>query len=118
MIINYHGRKFTGISNAAHGQVSGDTVFHYSQHDFILTATYNGGDIHEGYLLGRVNQDSSLDFAYHHLDIHGKLKSGYCHSIPELLQDGRIRLHESWYWTYGGDGKGESVIEEILNQKK
>ena len=42
-----------------------------------------------------------------------KLKNGFCKSIPELLPDGRIRLHETWEWTYGGDGTGESIVEEI-----
>ena len=63
-------------------------------------------------MTGLVHEDSSLYFAYHHLDTDGRLKSGYCHSTPEVLPDGRIRLHEQWEWTHGGEGKGESVVEE------
>lgn len=113
MKINYHSRKFAGVFNTPNGQVNGDTVFQYAQHDEILTATYDGGRIVQGYLLGIVHDDNSLTFVYHHIDTHGNLKSGHCVSTPELLADGRIRLHEKWEWTYGGQGTGESVVEEM-----
>ncbi len=113
MKINYHGRKFAGVTNTPNGQVSGDTVFHYSQNDFVLTAKYSGGSIGEGYMLGKVNEDNSLDFVYHHFDIAGNLRSGHCQSTPELLPDGSILLHEKWHWTFGGEGIGESIVKEI-----
>ena len=113
MKINYHGRKFTGVTNSPNGQVNGDTVFHYSQYEFILSATYRGGSILEGYILGHVHEDNHLDFVYHHIDIDGQIKSGHCVSAPEILNNGRIRLNEKWEWTYGGKGTGDSVVEEI-----
>jgi hypothetical protein len=111
--INYHGRKFRGISNTPNGQVSGDTIFHYTQSGNKLIATYTGGSILDGHMIGHVHEDNSLEFVYHHIDDAGVLKSGRCKSTAEILNDGRIRLHESWEWTNGGDGKGSSVIEEI-----
>ena len=115
MKINYHGRKFSGISNTPNGQVSGDTIFHYEQHENILKASYSGGSIIQGEMLGQVLDYNSLYFAYHHIDVNGQLRSGYCHSVAEVLADGRIRLHEKWEWTHGGEGKGDSVVEEIKN---
>lgn len=111
--INYHGRKFSGITNTPNGQVSGDTVFHYHQSGNTLTATYSGGSIVDGHMKGHVHDDGSLDFVYHHIDTEGLLKSGHCTSKPEMLQDGRIRLYETWNWTFGGEGAGESIVEEI-----
>jgi hypothetical protein len=113
MKINYHHRKFTGVTNSPSGQVSGDTIFHYQQHDNMLTASYSGGSIRQGYLLGLVNEDNSLDFVYHHIDEHQTLKSGHCHSVPEMLPDGRIRLLEKWSWTFPKQGAGNSIVEEI-----
>ncbi len=113
MKINFHNRRFAGLTNTSNGQVTGDTIFHYMHHGNILTATYSGGIIIEGHILGHVNDDNSLDFVYHHLDTAGNLKNGFCHSVPELLPDGRIKLMESWEWRFGGEGKGESVVEEI-----
>ncbi|MEO6131717.1 MAG: n-acetylglutamate synthase, partial [Saprospiraceae bacterium] len=99
MKINYHGRKFRGFENTANGQVSGATVFTYSQSGSILQATYSGGSILQGQMLGVVHEDNSLSFVYHHIDSDRHLRNGYCKSIPELLPDGRIRLHEKWEWT-------------------
>lgn len=42
-----------------------------------------------------------------------QLHSGYCKSVPEILADGRIRLHEEWQWTSGDNTNGKSIIEEI-----
>jgi hypothetical protein len=113
MKINYHGRQFRGITNTPNGQVSGETSFYYEQDGIQLTATYRGGSIEQGHMLGQVYDDNSLYFVYHHIDTQGHLKSGYCHSVAEVLEDGRIRLHERWEWTHGGEGKGESVVEEV-----
>jgi hypothetical protein len=113
MKINYHNRQFAGIVNSPNGQVSGDTKFHYQQRGNILHATYQGGSILMGQMLGRVNEDNSLYFTYHHFDINHQLKSGCCYSRPKLLPDERIQLHESWEWTHGGAGEGESIVEEI-----
>ena len=113
MKINYNRRKFTGVSNSSSGQVSGETVFEYFQEGNHFTGLYSGGSILSGQMMGIVHEDNSLHFVYHHIDTHQQLRNGYCHSLPELLEDGRIRLHEKWQWTYGGDSEGESVIEEI-----
>ena len=113
MKINYDGKRFTAVSNTPNGQVSSETIFHYYQQEGILSGTYSGGAIRVGTLLGKINEDNSLFFVYHHIDIHGELKSGYCHSSPEMMDNNKIRLHEKWEWTFGGGGKGESVVEEI-----
>ena len=116
MSIDYNNRKFTGVSNSVHGQVSNETVFQYYQQANILTGTYSGGKIQSGHLIGLVYDDSSLEFVYHHLDTDGKLMSGFCRSIPRMSDDGRIHLYEKWHWTFGGEGSGESIVEEISDQ--
>ena len=45
--------------------------------------------------------------------VHAKYQaSGRCHSRIEVLDDGRLRMHETWEWT-SQPGNGTSVIEEI-----
>lgn len=39
--------------------------------------------------------------------------TGTCNSRPELLKNGKIRLHEEWQWTSGDKSKGKSILEEI-----
>lgn len=43
----------------------------------------------------------------------GKLMTGICQSQPELMDNQKIRLHESWQLTSGDGTKGQSVLEEI-----
>lgn len=116
MAIHYDGRLFRPVTNAPNGQVCGETLFRYSQSGAVLTAGYSGGGIRTGSMLGLVQDDGSLRFCYHHLTDAGELRSGVCDSRPEILDDGRIRLHESWRWTLGADpatAEGHSIVEEV-----
>jgi len=111
--INYDNRKFRSVDNTANGEVSGKTLFHYHQENNIIWATYEGGSIHFGTLVAKVHDDNHLDMRYSHVNTNGKLMTGKCHSTPEVLSDGRLRLHEQWQWTSGDQSKGTSIIEEI-----
>lgn len=115
MAIDYHGRVFRPLSNTAGGQVTGGTIFRYSQAGNLLTAHYSGGGIRHGQMTGTVDEAGNLEFCYHHLTDAGELRSGICRSRPALLPDGRIRLEEEWRWTYPEGGQGRSVVEEIAS---
>lgn len=113
MKINYDGRKFRSVANSAGGEVGFDTIFNFHQQEHIVTAEYSGGEIAYGHLTAVCDADGRLDMAYHHVNRAGVLMAGVCDSIPEILADGRVRLHDKWRWTHGGEGSGESTIEEI-----
>jgi hypothetical protein len=112
-VIDYDERVFGSVSNSDSGDVGTGTVFRYRQQGKIVWATYEGGAVAQGTLIARVQADGSLDMRYQHVTIDGAMKTGRCLSRPEILVDGRIRLHERWQWTEGGSEAGESVIEEV-----
>lgn len=112
-MINYHNRKFRPIVNSENGETSGDTVFQYVQEGNILTASYSGGAIKKGHLIGLVDENGNIDMRYHQVNAQGELMTGICRSIPELLENGNIRLHETWQWTSGDRSEGRSIVEEI-----
>jgi hypothetical protein len=68
-----------------------------------------------GLLIAKVGDDGCLDMRYQHLNTAGELMTGICRSTPELLPDGRLRMHESWQWASGDGSTGESVIEETCS---
>ena len=111
MSVDYDGRRFRGVSNTADGEVSGATVFAYRQRGDVVWATYAGGGVRQGTLVATVDADGTLDVRYAHVNDAGALRTGTCVSTPERLADGRLRLHERWRWTDGGEGT--SVVEEI-----
>ena len=110
----YNNKTFRSVTNTTNGEVSSETIFHYHQQDKLVWAEYAGGSIVKGFLIATVQADDSLDMRYEHVNIEGELMTGTCLSRPELLPDGRLRLHEKWQWTSGDQSSGESVIEEIL----
>ena len=111
--MNYHNKTFRSVTNTPNGTVSGDTIFHYRQTGSIVTAEYTGGSIVFGQLLASMDESGNLDMRYHHITDQGLIQTGTCQSAPELLPDGRIRLHESWKWTSGDASSGHSIIEEF-----
>lgn len=111
--INYDNRFFRSVANSTSGEVSAETVFHYRQKDSVIWATYEGGAIQFGTLTAKIMENGELEMRYSHVNTAGELMTGECLSTPEILHDGRIRLHEKWRWTCGNFATGESVIEEI-----
>ncbi len=112
-MINYNGKRFSPVSNTENGEVDAETVFHYKQQGNVLSCDYSGNTILQGHLIGLVSDDGQIDMRYHQVNTQGILMTGTCQSTPEILPDGRIRLHESWQWTSGDGSKGNSVLEEV-----
>lgn len=112
-VINYNNRKFRAVQNTENGETSAETVFHYCQEANILSAEYAGGKIIKGHLIGLVDEVGNINMRYHQVNSLGELMTGICQSKPEILDNGKIRLHETWEWTSGDRSRGESVIEEI-----
>ncbi|MBC7932606.1 MAG: n-acetylglutamate synthase [Rubrivivax sp.] len=111
--INYNERTFAAVSNSEGGEVSSETIFHYRQEGDVVWATYAGGEVAFGTLVAKALGDGSLDMRYSHVNLRGELMTGVCRSTPEVLPDGRLRLHERWRWTCGDFSGGESVVEEF-----
>lgn len=111
--MNYNNKTFRAVSNTDNGETSAETIFRYKQAGNVLTAEYRGGRILTGHLLGLVDEAGQLDFRYHQLNTNGELMTGRCQSVPELLPNGKIRLHETWQWTSGDQSSGTSVVDEV-----
>lgn len=113
--ITYHDRRFRAVETAANGEVSGETRFHYRQRGDVVWGTYEGGGVRQGTLVATVDAAGGLDMRYAHVNAHGELMTGLCRSTPEVLPDGRLRLHERWQWTSGDESAGTSVVEELAS---
>ena len=113
MPISYDGRTFRTVMNAETGNVTADTLFHYHQKGSVVWATYEGGGVLFGTLVALADEPGRLDMRYQHVSRGGELMTGICRSEPELLPDGRLRVHEAWRWTCGDHSSGTSVIEEL-----
>jgi hypothetical protein len=114
MEINYHNRKFRVVTNSSNGETSPETIFYYHQDGAVVWGEYSGGEIVRGSLIAKADSQGRLSMTYQHMNTEGEVRTGCCHSTPELLPDGRLRLHEKWEWTFGDHAEGESMIEEVI----
>ncbi len=111
--MNYNNRKFKPVSSSQNSETSEETIFIYSQEKNIITSSYKGGNIKEGHLIGLVDEQGNIEMRYHQVNNKGDLMTGICFSTPEIMSNGKIRLHETWEWTSGDKSKGQSILEEI-----
>jgi hypothetical protein len=110
-LINYNNRRFLFIKKEADGL--SDTIFYYHQNGDVVWGTYEGGTIVFGNFLAQSDKQGRLDLRYQHVNIKGEIMTGTCQSTPEIMPDGRIRLHEDFQWTSGDFSRGKSTVEEI-----
>lgn len=113
MSINYDNKVFRPSQNTENGETSEKTIFRYKQEGNILTSEYAGGRILRGHLIGLVDEEGRIEMRYHQVNIRGELMTGICFSEPEIMENGKIRLHESWVWTSEPRTKGSSILEEV-----
>ncbi len=99
--------------NSENGEVNEQTIFTYHQKGKLLWAEYSGGNILKGFLIGTVSINGEFDFVYHHMNQAMQVKTGKCHSVPSVLEDGKIELSEKWEWTSGNYSEGESLLVEV-----
>ncbi|QXP59450.1 n-acetylglutamate synthase [Olleya sp. HaHaR_3_96] len=94
--MNYHNKNFNPVTNSDHAETSAETVFKYKQNEPILTAKYSDEQIVEGHLIGIVDQKECIDMRYNQINVKGELMTSVCQSKPEVMANGKIRLHENW----------------------
>ncbi len=110
-LISLHGMRMNVISSAKGGVVSSETVFEFEQKQAVVSARYRGGQIIDGYLIGRI-EGGILDFRYVQTDDQGNLDSGRSWAEFDRSEDGRLRLVEHFQWATRPGG-GTNIFEEI-----
>jgi hypothetical protein len=107
--IGYDGRRFSPATDSA----GPHPVAHYHQRDDLVWGEFAGGEVRCGSLAGTSDTEGVLSFAYCMVLDTGQTIVGICRSVPEILDDGRIRLTENWERFGDGAGAGISTLEEL-----
>jgi hypothetical protein len=100
------------VSGDAAGVVSADTELVFEQEGDTFSSRYRGGKVIDGYLIGRLLADGSLEFRYVQADTDGNLDAGHSTGFLARLPDGRLRLTENFQWTTRPQ-RGQNVFEEV-----
>jgi hypothetical protein len=107
-MIDYDGRQFRDTGHGPDGPAA-----EYRQSGDLLWAEFAGGAVRRGSLTGRCHSDDSIEFTYTMVLTDGSILAGHCESTPEVLPDGRVRLHERWERYGPHAASGTSELEEL-----
>ncbi|MEM9648545.1 MAG: hypothetical protein AAF969_08690 [Bacteroidota bacterium] len=99
------------IQTAANGVVNHETLFQFSQKENLVYATYAGGQIQMGFLVGSL-QESALHFSYCQLQIDGKLDNGMSKAELSHGPENKIRLTEHFEWKSRPGETGTNIFEQ------
>ena len=100
------------IQTAQNGVVNELTIFSFSQTDNFVSATYSGGQIMKGYLVGTMNKEK-LVFSYCQLQVDGKLDNGQSECDITIGENGKLRLTEHFKWASRNDEAGVNIFQEL-----
>jgi hypothetical protein len=102
------------VQTAKNGIVDHETIFHFKQEMNTVTATYTGGRIRAGYLVGILVEDQ-LNFTYCQIRDTGELDHGESHcTLKEDQRDGKLMLEEQFAMETGKvQEKGINIFKEL-----
>lgn len=109
--MNLNNVKMNVIETAGNGVVNELTVFTFSQTGSFVSASYSGGQILKGYLVGILDQ-SKLSFSYCQLQTNGKMDNGQS-ECDVLLENKKIRLVEHFTWASRNGETGTNIFQEL-----
>lgn len=109
--MNLNNVRMNVVETAGNGVVNELTIFTFSQKDDFVSATYSGGQILKGYLVGTLSQNK-LSFAYCQLQTDGKMDNGRS-ECDLLVANGKIRLVEHFTWASRNGETGVNIFQEL-----
>jgi hypothetical protein len=109
--MNLDNLRMNVIETAGNGIVNELTIFTFSQTDNFVSATYSGGPILKGYLVGTLDQNK-LSFSYCQLQTNGKMDNGQS-ECDVLIENEKIRLVEHFTWASRNGETGINILQEL-----
>lgn len=109
--IDLNGLRMNAVQTASGGVVNADTVFEFAQSGERVWATYAGGLVERGYLVG-ILRDERLEFRYCQVQRDGTLDGGHSRCELRRSADGRAEIVEHFEWG-SRPGGGTNVIREM-----
>jgi hypothetical protein len=109
-MINFNNKTFVCIDNPNNGDVTSETTFFFKQMGKIVRATYNGGNVKFGVLIGMINESGVHQASFNHLCKDSQISGGTCTLIPESVCKNN-KLQGTWQTS---KEKIELIFEEIV----
>lgn len=111
--MHLNNKQFVTAYNK-NGLSSNETIFFYLEKENIITATYKGGSIIQGSILGkRIDKSNKISLIYQCITTDGELKAGESKGTITQDKNGKIVLDFDWNWLNGDLSGGTSRYIEI-----
>lgn len=107
------GIKMNVVKTADNGVVNQDTIFTFSQKDYVVSAEYQGGRILKGYLIGKLSPQNQLEFSYCQMQTDSKLDNGLSTCQLSKNENGKIILIEHFEWKSRPGEFGTNIFQEL-----
>ena len=104
------GKRMRVTSVSSTDGIDAHTIFAFRQSGGTVWASYAGGNIAQGFLIGTLD-DGVLTFDYIQVTRDGRRDKGESRCELGLSPDGRLQLTERFQWS-SRDGSGVNVLEE------
>ena len=109
------GLTFQALSNSSHGTINTNTTMTFvSDDESDIIATYHGGTIKTGNVVGRWIDPGTMEMLYHCITVTGELKAGRALASFHRDAGALLHMHLDWQWLTGDQSTGSSQwIEHI-----
>ena len=102
------GLTMNAVRTAPNGVVGPETIFEFRQEGDLVQASYAGGRVAAGHLIGRLRGDR-LEFRYCQTHADGGLDGGRSECELRRSEAGLVQIVERFAWD---GGTGTNVIQE------
>ncbi len=99
-------------ATAANGVVDSSTLLRFRQRGGRVWATYGGGRVRRGWLVGRF-ADDRLRFRYAQSEVDGSIHGGRSQCEVRRMETGLVRIVEHFAWSTR-TGHGINVFDELV----
>lgn len=104
--------KMNVIQTDSYGVVNEETIFLFTQRENIVSASYSGGKIKQGYLVGTLSENK-LVFSYCQLQNDGKMDNGQSSCELTINENGKLMLTENFTWASKDGLSGINIFREL-----
>lgn len=109
--MNLDGVRMYVSATGERGVVGSDTVLRFVQKGSRVFASYAGGAVERGCLVGRLS-GSELAFRYAQRERSGEIHAGRSVCAVSLGAEGRLRIVEHFEWSTR-EGTGTNVFDQL-----
>lgn len=103
---DYDGRRFRAEGSTA--------IARYRQEGELVWAEVSGGEVLRGAITGLCDPTGTLHLGYTIVLATGEVVCGHTVNTPEVAEDGRLRLRETWQRFRPEAASGTSYLHEVV----